>query len=110
MESLLSFETRRAGGACAICVTGELDIATSGSLEDELRRVEASDADRVILDLSGVTFMDSSGLRVVLAAGERSRCKGTRLRLVRGPEAVQAVFRLTGLEARLPWTEPGLHD
>ena len=53
------------------------------------------------LDLSKLTFLDSTGLRCVVTADERLREQGRRLVIVRGPDAVQRVFSITRLEERL---------
>ena len=82
-------------------LTGELDLATSAKLEDELRRIEADDPPMIVLDLQALSFMDSSGLRALLAADSRSREAGRRFVLVRGDERVQRVLRITRLDERL---------
>ena len=92
-------------GNDAIRVSGELDIAARDPLEDELRRAEASDADRIILDLTRLEFMDSSGLRVLLEAEARNRRDGERLAILRGPRRIQRVFEISGVEEYLPFTE-----
>ena len=70
-------------------------------VQDELRRVEADEPPVVVLDLSRLTFLDSTGLRCLVTADERARDAGRRLVIVRGPEPVQRVFTITRLEERL---------
>ena len=82
-------------------LAGELDLATAPKLEDELKRVEAGDPGVIVLDLQPLSFMDSSGLRALLAADARAREAGRRLVLVRGDERVQRVLRITRLDERL---------
>jgi anti-sigma B factor antagonist len=82
-------------------LTGELDLATAPKLEDELTRVEQGDPPVIVLNLQALSFMDSSGLRAVLAADARAREAGRRLVLVRGDERVQRVLRITRLDERL---------
>ena len=82
-------------------LAGELDLATAPKLEEELRRVEERGAGLILLDLQKLAFMDSSGLRSVLAADARAREAGRRLVLVRGDERVQRVLRITRLDERL---------
>lgn len=89
------------GDERALELFGELDLATAATLEEELRAAEASDAQTIVLDLSGLTFMDSTGLRAVLVADRRLSLAGRRLALVRGPSAVDRVFTLTGADRRL---------
>lgn len=82
---------------------GELDLAGIEAAERALAAAESSNRGVVLLDLSGLRFIDSSGLRFILRADRRSRDNGGRLRLVPGPPEVQRVFRLTGIEERLPF-------
>jgi anti-anti-sigma factor len=65
-----------------IALTGELDLATAPEVEGELKRVEATDASAIILDLSGLTFMDSTGVRFILRASARSHTDSNRLSLL----------------------------
>ena len=53
------------------------------------------------MDLSKLTFLDSTGLRCIVTADERARAEGRRIVIVRGPDAVQRVFAITRLEERL---------
>jgi anti-anti-sigma factor len=89
----------------ALELFGELDLATTGLLEEELRAAEESGAPSIVLDLSGLTFMDSTGLRSVLVADRRLRRSGRRLCLVRGPRAVDRVFTLTGADRGLDFLD-----
>jgi anti-anti-sigma factor len=93
----------REGGVHTIRLTGELDVATAARIEDELQRAEDSDAASIVLDLSGLTFMDSTGVRLVLGAHARSRADSDRLSIVRGPVSVQRVFELSGVDGTLPF-------
>jgi anti-sigma B factor antagonist len=101
----LSVSSRRAGDADVIAVTGELDIGTVEDVERALAQAESGDAARIVLDLSGLTFMDSTGVRLVLAAHARSRADSNRLRLIRGGPSVQRVFELSGIADTLPFVD-----
>jgi anti-sigma B factor antagonist len=101
----LTVRSERDGVVQTICVEGELDLATAERLERELTRVEATDVLSIILDLSGLTFIDSTGVRLLLFAHARSRADSDRLVLLRGPAAVQRVFELTGILDRLPFAD-----
>ena len=90
-----------AGDTVTIEFQGELDIATTAGADAELRRVEQGGARVIVLDLRGLTFMDSTGLRLLVSADARARERDYRLAIVRGPAAVQRVLELTGLDARL---------
>lgn len=84
-----------------IAVTGELDIANACFLEAALLGVEASGAEEVVLDMTGVQFLGSVGLQVILDADERARGCGRRLTLLTSA-AVRWMTDLTGLTASLP--------
>ena len=105
MDRFGYFEVRstRAGDAHVVAPTGELDIATAGEVQQELERVEATDARTIVLDLSGLTFISTIGIRVVLEAQVRSSANGSRLTVLRGPAAVQRAFEISGLLDRLPF-------
>jgi anti-anti-sigma factor len=70
-------------------------------VQEELRRVEASSPATLVVDLSKLTFLDSTGLRCIVTADERARSEGRRIVIVRGPDAVQRVFTITRLDDRL---------
>jgi anti-anti-sigma factor len=97
-----SVSTERSNGTVRVCLSGELDIATTTEAEEQMREAESdASAQTIVLDLAGLTFMDSTGLRMLVAADQRAREAGRRLAVVRGPEAVQRVIQLTGLDSRL---------
>lgn len=89
------------GDTVHVQLSGELDISSASKVEDELARVEPSRPETIILDLRELAFMDSTGLRLLIAADTRARNQGRKLLIVRGPEPVQRVFRITRLEERL---------
>lgn len=101
----LTLTSERDGGGHVIRVFGELDVASAGILEEELERVEVGDARPITVDLSGLTFMDSTGIRLLIAAHARSRSDPDRLRLRRGPHAVHRVFELSGVDDVLPFVD-----
>jgi len=101
----LSMSSEREGDVHSICLFGELDLATAEAVERELERAEATDTAAIIVDLSGLEFMDSSGVRLMLIANARSRADANRLTLLRGPAAVQRVLELSGVERLLPFAD-----
>lgn len=94
----------RSGGP-ALALRGELDISGVGELERALAEVEAGEPRVLVIDLREVTFLDSSGLRSLLAADRRAKAAGRRLVLVRGPGPVQRVFEIALLDRRLTFVE-----
>jgi anti-sigma B factor antagonist len=86
--------------ATVLTVTGELDLATSPALEAELERASTG-RELVILDLRGVTFMDSTGLSLLVKAQRRAQDARRRLAVVKGGAQVQRLLTLTGVAERL---------
>ena len=102
-EGTVSIASRGLEPGILIAVTGEIDLATAPIVEDELRRAEGSE-DVIVLDLGGVTFMDSSGIRIVIAAELRQRERGASLRLAHVPPQVARLFDLAGIAEHLEIT------
>jgi anti-sigma B factor antagonist len=98
---ILEVETVDRDGLVHVVLRGELDLSTVGKVQNELERVEQSSPSTVVLDLSKLSFLDSTGLRCIVTADERARQAGRRVVLVRGPDPVQRVFTITRLEDRL---------
>ncbi len=84
-----------------IAVSGELDLASSPALDEELDRVFGSNEQLVILDLRQLEFMDSTGLSVLIRAHQTAEAAERRLCLVKGPPQVQRLLTLTGVGERL---------
>jgi anti-sigma B factor antagonist len=101
VQSHFRLEVRSAGRATIIGMSGELDLASSPALQEELDRVAASDSEMLIIDLRGLDFMDSTGLSVLVRAHQRAEEQGRRLAMVRGPQQVQRLLSLTGVADRL---------
>lgn len=88
--------TKREADVLILELRGELALASAPELARRLHDEEAIGVGlRVVIDLSGVEFLDSAGLHVLLDAQRRLRERGTGLFLRRGPRAVQRVFELT---------------
>ena len=100
----LSLETSVADRATVIAVSGELDLAGAAALEQELAGAQES-ANVVVLDLRGVEFIDSSGLRLIAIAAQRARDGVGRLALVPGPDQVMRVFEITRMRERLEFVD-----
>lgn len=87
-----------------VTVRGELDLATADRLWTELEPLLEPKA-VVVLDGTGITFLDSSGLRVLLQAGNRASAGGAAFRLVAPQPAVQRVLELAGTGSHLQTRE-----
>jgi anti-sigma B factor antagonist len=86
-----------AGGAVRIALRGELDLEHAYTFDEEMRRVEGERPPCVVLDLKGLSFLDSSGLARLLAANRRARRERRRLLLVRGSVPVQRLMAITAV-------------
>lgn len=80
---------------------GELDLASAPQLEEALREVEVETYDRLLLDLSQLMFMDSTGLAVLVGANERADADGRRFALRAPTTQVQRLLALVGLVSHL---------
>lgn len=91
-------------GRTVVTVRGELDLATADRLWVELEPLLLP-RNLVVLDGSGISFLDSSGLRVLLQAGKRASTDGAIFRLVAPQAAVQRVLELAGTGGHLDTRE-----
>lgn len=97
--------SRRDGDRHTLAPAGELDLATAHEVDAELQRIAASDARAIVLDLSALAFIDSTGIRLTVRADERSRANGNRLALIRPDPRVFRAFEICGMADRLPFIE-----
>ena len=105
--TILDVQTVDEGGFVRLALKGELDLSTVSQVEEELRRAEAEEPDLLVLDLGELSFLDSTGLRLIVTADQRAREHGRRFAIMKGPETVQRVFAITKLDDRLDILEPG---
>ena len=106
--TILDLSTDVSDGVAHVRLSGELDISSADKVEQELERVDPEASKAVVLDLRELSFMDSTGLRLILETERRTREHGRRFALVRGPHAVQRVFDVTRLDERLDFVDdPG---
>jgi anti-sigma B factor antagonist len=102
----LELETTRNGPVAVVAPTGELDLSGAAVLQAELDRLaDEGELGGVVLDLRGLEFMDSSGLRLVVLADMQAREAGRRFALVRGDETVHRVFEITRMSDRLEFVD-----
>jgi anti-anti-sigma factor len=86
----LSANTRRAGDAIVVALYGDLDIASADRAQVALDDAERERPPLLVLDLRGLSFFDSIGLRLVIKAASKAKNEGRRLAVVPG-EATQAL-------------------
>ena len=101
----IEIATDTTGANPIIRVSGELDLSTCDRLQAAIRAVESLRPAAVVLDLRKVTFLDSTGLRLLLVEEATARINGRRLLLVRPEEGAGRVFRLALLEDRFEFVE-----
>lgn len=92
---VLHIDVKQGSDQVSLILSGDLDISTTSRLESALAAAEVSGARTIRLDLRGVTFIDSMGLRAILSAQLRMTAEGRDLVLIPGSERVQRVFAIT---------------
>jgi anti-anti-sigma factor len=102
---MLTVRSERDGDTHVIALAGELDLVSAAAVDRELRRVEATDADAILVDLSGLQFVDSTGIRLLIETQQRSRWDPGRLALKRPPARVLRVFAIAGIDELLPFVD-----
>ena len=99
-------ETARIGSASYLVLVGELDLSCVERFRGRLEKAVADAPRDLVIDLRSVSFIDSTGLSLLLRADAVAREEGFTLHIVRSPvEIVNAVFEASGLHRLLPLTE-----
>jgi anti-sigma B factor antagonist len=88
-------KAKREGDSVVVVVAGEIDLSTADQLDAAIRQAEATETDRIVVDLSAMSFVDSTGLGVLLEAIKRDRRDGNRLSFT--PSKHEGVVRLFAL-------------
>lgn len=94
----LDIKTEQHDDRCSLTLDGEVDVATSPSLKSALVSVAEQGCSRIVVDMRNVTFIDSSGLGVLVGALRRARENGGSVHVVCTRESTLKVFRITGLD------------
>ena len=90
-----------------VYLAGELDMASAPSLAEVFDSLQHDDTAEIVVDLRGLTFLDSTGLATLLEASTWLPTRATgRCRFVRGVPSVHQVFEITGMAERVDWTDP----
>jgi anti-anti-sigma factor len=98
----LEVQIQQEGERIVVRARGELDQASASAFELALRRVLRASDSRVVLDLDGVTFIDSTGLHILLAAATLCLTTQRELTMLRASRQVARVIEATGVEDLLP--------
>jgi anti-anti-sigma factor len=104
--TLLHCTIQPRGTSRIVCVEGEIDLSTVSELRDAIRAAFDGDPETVVIDLSRVTFMDSTGLHALIDADRRTQAGGIRLAIVPACDAVHGPLRMAGLDEFLPFVGP----
>ena len=89
------------GAATLVTVRGEVTFANAGELTRSLDAALAAGSDRLIVDISGVPFMDSSGISAILTAGLQAGREGRTVAVVHAGDEPPGIFRFKGVERLL---------
>jgi len=98
-------DSRDQDGVTHVTLAGEFDLAAIEQFELAIGQLEADQPAAMVIDLSELRFMDSSGLRALVMADQRARKAGRRLAIVPGRPTVRRVFEITQLDDRLDLIE-----
>jgi anti-anti-sigma factor len=94
-------DSRDHDGVTHVALAGEFDLAAIEEFESAIGQLEADQPAAMVIDLSELRFMDSSGLRALVMADQRARKAGRRLAIVPGRPTIRRVFEITQLDDRL---------
>lgn len=100
-QQVLIVAVRRRIGHIVVTAIGEVDIATAAQLRDRLAG-PADGGQQVIVDLSGVSFIDAAGLGVLARAAARTAARGGSLQLAAASRPVRRMLAVTGLDGSIP--------
>ena len=103
LPDAFSVRTEQHGDVTVVVPRGELDLATAPALELALDEA-LDDAQRVVLDLRELEFIDSSGLRTLLTARRRAELSGAEFSLVAGDSGLERTLEIAGVRQIFVWT------
>jgi anti-sigma B factor antagonist len=101
VQDQLLIEVRHEKDRAVLSLRGELDLASAPLLQGEIEGSEVAAAEIVVLDLQALEFIDSTGLRVLLTAHERSRERGQEFAITPGSQQVQRLLSITRVDEHL---------
>jgi anti-anti-sigma factor len=101
-------EVKPERAAVRVCPIGEIHFGSVDTLRAQLEELDGFE--RIVVDLREATFLDSSGLRLLVEVYNASTADGFDLAIVPGPPAVQRAFEVSGLRSRLPFVDAPSQD
>lgn len=99
MPDNLSFTRDQEGATAVLDVQGRIDSATAGRFEQELDGVLAARPEGLVIDLAGLSYMSSAGLRVLLVTARRCQAEGCAMVLCGLGATIREVFDISGFSA-----------
>jgi anti-anti-sigma factor len=97
----LQIDVRQESDRVVVRLGGELDMANAPLLQEAIDSAELTASKTVVLDLQGLTFLDSTGLRIILAAREQCWRRGQEFAVTPGSQQVQRLLSVTGVGEHL---------
>lgn len=98
MNGLARVEVEQVGPVCLLRISGEIDGSNAHDLSTEIEAAVPNGAPALVVDLTGTTYLDSAGVKLLFQLADRLQVRRRVLRLVVPPEApIRAVLELTGL-------------
>jgi anti-anti-sigma factor len=97
----LHIDLRQESDRVIVTLEGELDMANAPLLQDTVDSPELAASKSVVLDLQGLTFLDSTGLRIILATREQCWRRGQEFAVTPGSQQVQRLLSVTGVGEHL---------
>ena len=94
-----------ASGMTTLRLHGELDMASAAKLAEVLHELQHGDAQEVVVDLRGLSFLDSMGLSALMEAHRVGRDGHQEVSFIAGQRSVQRVFAVTKMDERVRWIE-----
>jgi anti-sigma B factor antagonist len=93
----LTLSTREVGGRTIVAVGGEIDVYTAPKLRDTITELVAGGSYRLVVDMTEVEFLDSTGLGVLVGGLKKVRAHDGSLELVCSNDRLLKIFKITGL-------------
>lgn len=98
----LTIESLERADRVILKLGGDLDLHNAPLLESAIAEVDLTSGGALVIDLDNLEFLDSSGLRALMAAAEDAQAHGRRIAVTKGSEQVRRLLDITGATARLP--------
>jgi anti-anti-sigma factor len=95
----------REGPTAIVSLSGELVLSSIDDFRAAMEEAGSEPLELLVIDLRQLEFLDSSGLRAIVASEGYALGQGYGLQIVKGNDQVHEVFRITGLDTKLPIVE-----